>query len=85
MKFLDEEMIGTGETYKSGAQAGKEKIVKGDYNGKLTNIVNLLVDKARDSKYQFLFEDMPQQYLYDFIGTKEMVIARLLETTVRLQ
>ena len=67
MKFLDEEMIGTGEIYKSGAQAGKEKIVKGDYNGKLTNIVNLLVDKARDSKYQFLFEDMPQQYLYDFM------------------
>lgn len=67
MKFLDEEMVGTGEVYKTGAQAGKEKIVKGDYNGKLTNIVNLLVDKARDSKYQFLFEDMPQQYLYDFM------------------
>ncbi len=67
MKFLDMEMVGTGECYKSGAQAGKEKIVKGDYNGKLTNVVNLLIDKAQDSKYRFLFKDMGQQYLYDFM------------------
>ena len=68
MKFLDEEVVGTGEFYKSGAKAGEEKVTKGDYNGKLTNIVNMLVDKAQDSKYQFLFENMSQQYLYDFMG-----------------
>lgn len=68
MKFLDEQMVGTGEYYKSGEKAGMEKVTKGDYNGKLTNIVNLLVDKMADSKYRFLFEDMPQQYLYDFVA-----------------
>lgn len=68
MKFLDEQMIGTGEVYKSGEKAGQEKVTKGDYNGKLTNVVNLLVDKMADSKYRFLFEDMPQKYLYDFVA-----------------
>lgn len=68
MKFLDEQIIGTGEFYKSGAKKGEEKVSKGDYNGKLTNIVNILVDKMADSKYRFLFEDMPQKYLYDFMA-----------------
>lgn len=68
MKFLDEQMVGTGEFYKSGEKQGQEKVVKGDYNGKLTNIVNLLVDKMADSKYRFLFEDEPQKYLYDFVA-----------------
>lgn len=67
MKFLDEQMVGTGEYYKSGDKAGNEKVIKGDYNGKLTNVVNLLMDKAQDSKYRFLFEGMNQQYLYDFM------------------
>lgn len=68
MKFLDEQMVGTGEVYKTGEKAGQEKVTKGDYNGKLTNVVNLLVDKMADSKYRFLFEEMPQKYLYDFVG-----------------
>lgn len=67
MKFLNEQMVDTGEVYKSGERAGQAKVTKGDYTGKLTNIVNLLVDKMADSKYRFLFEDMPQQYLFDFI------------------
>jgi len=67
MKFLDEEMVGTGEYYKSGDKAGMQKVVKGDYNGKLTNVVNLLVDKMADSKYSFLFEDEPQGFLYNFM------------------
>lgn len=68
MKFLDEQMVDTGEVYKSGDKAGQAKVTKGDYNGKLTNIVNLLTDKMMDSKYRFLFEGMSQQYIYDFMA-----------------
>lgn len=68
MKFLDEQMVETGEVYKSGDKAGMAKVAKGDYNGKLTNVVNILVDKMADSKYKFLFESMSQQYLYDFMA-----------------
>lgn len=67
MRFLDEEMVGSGEYYKSGAKAGQEKVTKGEYNGKLTNVVNTLMDKAIDSRYSFLFEDRGQDYLYDFM------------------
>lgn len=68
MRFLDEQMVDTGETYKSGTRAGQSKVAKGDYNGKLTNVVNTLVDKMSDSRYRFLFEDRPQQYLYELAG-----------------
>lgn len=68
MKFLDEQMVETGEVYKSGDKAGMPKVAKGDYNGKLTNVVNMLVDKMEDSKYEFLFQNMSQQYLYDFMS-----------------
>jgi hypothetical protein len=68
MKYLDEQMIDTGNYYTTGARKGEPKVTKGDYNGKLTNVVNLLIDKAQDSKYQFLFDNVGQQYLYDFIG-----------------
>lgn len=68
MKFLDEEMVGTGEYYKSGDKAGTPKVIKGDYNGKLTNVVNTLADKVVDSKYRFLFDNEPQEFLYTFMG-----------------
>ena len=67
MKFLDEEMIATGEFYKSGDRKGEEKIIKGDYNGKLTNVVNVLLDKASDSNYRFLFAERNQNYLYTLL------------------
>lgn len=68
MKFLDEQMVDSGDTYKSGDKKGQPKVTKGDYNGKLTNVVNMLTDKMMDSKYRFLFENMSQNYLYDFIA-----------------
>lgn len=66
-KFLDCEMVATGECYKSGDKKGMEKVAKGDYNGKLTNIVNLLIDKASDSNYAFFFAPYEQEFLYDFL------------------
>ena len=68
MKFLNEEMVATGEVYKSGDKAGQQKVTKGDYNGKLTSVVNMLIDKMADRRYSFLFDDMGQEYLMDFIG-----------------
>ena len=67
MNFLNEQMVPTGDFYKSGDKAGKEKVTKGDYNGKLTSMINILVDKKADSRYSFLFEDEGQEYLYSFI------------------
>lgn len=67
MKFLDEEMVATGEYYKSGDRKGEERVTKGDYNGKLTNVVNILLDKASDSNYNFLFSRNDQSYLYTLL------------------
>lgn len=68
MKFLNEEMVATGEVYKSGDKAGMQKVTKGDYNGKLTSVVNMLVDKMADQRYRFLFYNAGgQEYLYEFI------------------
>lgn len=68
MKFLNEEMVATGEVYKSGDKAGMQKVTKGDYNGKLTSVVNMLVDKMADQRYRFLFYSTGrQEYLYEFI------------------
>lgn len=63
MEQLNYEMVGTGEYYKTGDKAGLQKTVKGDYNGKLTNTVNLLKSKMCDKRYSFLFEDKNQVYL----------------------
>lgn len=68
VKFLDDQMVDSGETYKTGEKKGQPKVSKGEYNGKLTNIVNTLADKMLDSRYQFLFNDETQDYLYDFIA-----------------
>lgn len=65
VEFLDIEEIQTGEVYKTGEKAGTVKTVKGDYNGKLTNTVNVLKDKLLDSRCAFLFKDKPQEYLFE--------------------
>lgn len=67
LELMNNEEVYTGEEYKSGAKAGMLKTVKGDYNGKLTSIVNLLKDKQIDSRYSFLFADKPQKYLFEVI------------------
>lgn len=63
LEYLNEEMVGTGEYYKSGDRAGEEKRTKGDYNGKLSSVINQLKDRFNDSRYQFLFSEHRQEYL----------------------
>lgn len=59
--------IDTGEVYKSGAKAGMPKTVKGENNGKLTSMIGLLRDKLRDTKYDFMTREHPQDYLNTFL------------------
>lgn len=59
--------INTGEVYKTGANAGKAKTVKGENNGKLTGLISLLRDKQMDERYDFMTRIEPQDYLYRFV------------------
>ena len=68
LKRMNEEMVGTGEIYKTGDKKGEEKVVKGDYNGKLSGIINTMETFYGDSRYAFLFEDKPQSYLFEAIN-----------------
>lgn len=68
LKRMNEEMVGTGEVYKTGDKKGEEKVVKGDYNGKLSGIINTMEAFYNDSRYEFLFEDKPQTYLFEVIN-----------------
>ncbi len=47
LKGLNEEQVETGEFYKTGANAGLPKKVKGEYNGRLHSIISTLEDKSR--------------------------------------
>lgn len=67
MEEMDNEVVHTGEFYKTGDKAGRQKTTKGEYNGKLTSTVNLLKDRTMDSRYSFLFADKLQSYLYDVV------------------
>lgn len=68
LKYLNEEMIRSGEFYKSGDKAGQEKKTKGDYNGKLSGILNTLETLHSDKRYEFLFETKGGDYLTDFLN-----------------
>lgn len=68
LKYLNEEMIGSGEFYKSGDKAGQEKKTKGDYNGKLSSILNTMETLYSDKRYEFLFEAKGEDYLSDFFN-----------------
>lgn len=65
MEEMDNQVMETGEYYKTGDKAGMAKTIKGEYNGKLTGAVNLLRDRMMDSRYSFLFHGEQQSYLYD--------------------
>ena len=45
MVRLNNEEKPTGEIYKTGDKAGLAKTVKGDFNGKLTGVINTMQDK----------------------------------------
>lgn len=68
LKYLNEEMIGSGEFYKSGDKAEQEKKTKGDYNGKLSGILNTMETLYSDKRYEFLFEAKGGDYLTDFLN-----------------
>lgn len=64
---LNSESVGTGEFYKTGEKAGMEKKTKGDFNGKLSTLVNTLETKRKDKRYAFLFNDRNQEYLLEIL------------------
>lgn len=53
---MNEEMVSTGEVYKTGDNKGKMKLVKGENNGKLTTVIQQFENLKNDSRYSFLFE-----------------------------
>lgn len=67
MNSLNNEYVGTGEFYASGAKAGQEKMVKGDFNGKLSGIINTMENVYKDKRFSFLFADKTQFYLNEVI------------------
>lgn len=77
MESMDNQLVSTGEYYKTGDKAGQPKTTKGEYSGKLTSAVNLLKDRMLDSRYDFLFHNEQQSYLYDvmeaILGTDKPV------------
>lgn len=52
---MNVENVGTGEFYKTGDKAGQEKTNKGEYNGKLSSIMNAMEALYNDRRYNFLF------------------------------
>lgn len=60
---LNVEQVGTGETYKTGVKKGEEKMVKGEYNGKLSSAVNTMETLYADRRYSFLFGNSSPEYL----------------------
>ena len=51
----------TGEYYKTGDNKGQAKTKKGQYNGKLTNLIMRLQTKMDDKKYGFVFDEADTQ------------------------
>lgn len=71
VQLLDElntQEVATGEFYKTGDKAGTPKTTKGEYNGKLTGVINQLNDKLNDYRYKFMFTNEKQGFLFDFVN-----------------
>lgn len=60
---LNQEIVVTGY-----AKDGAPKTAKGEYNGKLSGVVNSMQNMLDDKRYAFLFEDKPQCYLAGFLN-----------------
>ena len=63
LKSLHEQMVTTGYT-----KDGNPKMAKGEYNGKLSGVVNSMQNLLSDRRYSFLFNGEPQSYLADFLN-----------------
>ena len=68
MAYLNDEEVRTGEFYKTGDKAGKAKTVRGDYNGKLSGILNTMSTLYTDKRYNFLFAGEEPSFLKDFLS-----------------
>ena len=68
IETLNREVVETGEFYKTGDKAGQAKTIKGDYNGKLSGLVNNINTFLSDKRYQFLFGNESENYLYSFLN-----------------
>lgn len=66
LKQLNTEQIESG-IYTSGEKKGLPKFVNGDYNGKLSGIINTMETLYSDNRYSFLFDDRGQKYLFGFL------------------
>lgn len=47
---------------------GEPKQAKGDFNGKLSNVVNSMKNLISDKRYSFLLWERPQSYLFEFMN-----------------
>lgn len=47
---------------------GEPKIKNGEYNGKLSGVINSMKEKRDDRRYSFLFEECYQGYLLEFLN-----------------
>ncbi len=63
LKSLHEQMVTTGYT-----KDGDPKMAKGEYNGKLSSVVNTMQNLLNDKRYSFLFSGESQSYLADFLN-----------------
>ena len=59
---LNNEILITGYT-----KDGEPKTAKGEYNGKLSGVINAMENMLKDRRYSFLFENRPQEYLKSFL------------------
>ncbi|NBJ99214.1 ATP-binding protein [bacterium 1xD8-48] len=60
---LNEEMVVSGYT-----KEGNVRYAKGEYNGKLSGVINTMETLLADTRYSFLFDVMGQAYLSDFLN-----------------
>ena len=63
LQSLNEQIVITGYT-----KDGDPKTAKGEYNGKLSGVINTMQNLLDDKRYSFLFNGEPQSYLEDFIS-----------------
>lgn len=68
LQGLNVQQVGTGEVYKTGDKAGMEKTTKGDFNGRLSGLINTMEAKLHDRRYGFLFTDDGQECLARMIS-----------------
>ena len=63
LQSLNEQIVITGYT-----KDGDPKTAKGEYNGKLSGVVNSMQNLLDDKRYSFLFNREPQSYLTNFLN-----------------